>query len=500
MIKKNKKESGQIIVLLAVSLVVVVVVAALAVDGGMIYSERRFAQNAADAASLAGGGSILNYMEKVSGDQKTVTAASLVCSDALVSDSTISDIIEKAQTDAILVAEANNISGLPYLGMILDGESYPNDLDPNFKHGVVISCLSHQYLEVQVRVTSSISTAFAHLVYPGDLVTTNEAVSRAIPYGVGDGGYAIVSLSPDEDNPMEFYGIKDKNGDDLPGGINVKNGKIHSNSSFRGTGSKLSVTATYGITSSLPSSASNLSPAGILTFTGDVPAPEIYIPDEPTCTIDGDSQMIGDVLTYYPGNYSGISISGNGDVVFMPGLYCVAGDLTITGSGGNKKATGVVSGLGVTFFIKPYSDGTLSEVDITGDKNVVFTAPKDDDPLPDPGDPGIPGYIFYMSSDNISNEGDPNEKRGSITIIGNSDSYYSGIILAPKGDIEIGGSTTVGDADVCMLVYGKDECEGSTFTTQLIGWTVRFNGAAQVDIMYDASNDGDRSGFFYLVK
>ncbi|MBE0685229.1 MAG: Tad domain-containing protein, partial [Anaerolineaceae bacterium] len=52
----KRQESGQIIVLLAVSLVVVMMVAALAVDGGMIYSERRFAQNAADASALAGGG------------------------------------------------------------------------------------------------------------------------------------------------------------------------------------------------------------------------------------------------------------------------------------------------------------------------------------------------------------------------------------------------------------------------------------------------------------
>jgi uncharacterized membrane protein len=59
-IQPKEQEKGQIIILLAVSMVVVMVVAALAVDGGMIYTERRFAQNAADASGFAGGGVILN--------------------------------------------------------------------------------------------------------------------------------------------------------------------------------------------------------------------------------------------------------------------------------------------------------------------------------------------------------------------------------------------------------------------------------------------------------
>jgi len=51
-----KQQKGQIIVIFAVALVVLLGFTALAIDGGMVYSDRRFSQSAADAASLAGGG------------------------------------------------------------------------------------------------------------------------------------------------------------------------------------------------------------------------------------------------------------------------------------------------------------------------------------------------------------------------------------------------------------------------------------------------------------
>jgi len=50
---EKKSEQGQAIVLVALALVVVFGFAALAVDGGRSYSEKRRAQNAADAAAYA---------------------------------------------------------------------------------------------------------------------------------------------------------------------------------------------------------------------------------------------------------------------------------------------------------------------------------------------------------------------------------------------------------------------------------------------------------------
>ena len=52
----RKTESGQILVILTVGIVMLLGFAALAIDGGMYYSDRRYDQNAADNAALAGAG------------------------------------------------------------------------------------------------------------------------------------------------------------------------------------------------------------------------------------------------------------------------------------------------------------------------------------------------------------------------------------------------------------------------------------------------------------
>ena len=52
----QKSERGQAIVVIAVSLVVLLGFAALAIDGGMVYADRREIKNVADAAALSGGG------------------------------------------------------------------------------------------------------------------------------------------------------------------------------------------------------------------------------------------------------------------------------------------------------------------------------------------------------------------------------------------------------------------------------------------------------------
>ena len=52
MLDQHQKANGQAIVLIALALVAMVAFAGLAIDGGMVYSDRRHAQNAADAGSV----------------------------------------------------------------------------------------------------------------------------------------------------------------------------------------------------------------------------------------------------------------------------------------------------------------------------------------------------------------------------------------------------------------------------------------------------------------
>ncbi len=62
----KKSERGQILIVLTLALVALLGFTALAVDGGMVYSDRRYAQSAADASALAGAGAAAQTMENYS--------------------------------------------------------------------------------------------------------------------------------------------------------------------------------------------------------------------------------------------------------------------------------------------------------------------------------------------------------------------------------------------------------------------------------------------------
>jgi len=54
--KGKLEEKGQIIVILALGMVAILAITALAVDGSLLYNQRRQDQNTADSAALAGAG------------------------------------------------------------------------------------------------------------------------------------------------------------------------------------------------------------------------------------------------------------------------------------------------------------------------------------------------------------------------------------------------------------------------------------------------------------
>ena len=194
----NSEESGQIVVLLAVSLLALLVVAALAVDGGMLYSERRFAQNAANSSSLSAGGVVGNYLVKNDVDYTTFNCSSLISGGQFMG-------VNEAQIRAI----SNNVTDLQYQGAEVNGTWYPyNSGDINSKHGIVFYCedrgshdgLVHdKHIDVKVRITTETPTAFLHLIFPGNLASTVEAVTRLYPTHTVAYGTALLSDKNQED-------------------------------------------------------------------------------------------------------------------------------------------------------------------------------------------------------------------------------------------------------------------------------------------------------------
>jgi hypothetical protein len=122
---RRKSQSGQSLIILAVSFVVLLGFSGLAIDGGILYSDRRHAQNAADAGALAGALAILQSGNPIS------TAFARVADNDYDNDGVRNWV------------EVHNppIDG-PYAG------------NPYY---------------VQVRIRSKVDSVFAHFVYSGDL-------------------------------------------------------------------------------------------------------------------------------------------------------------------------------------------------------------------------------------------------------------------------------------------------------------------------------------------
>src|SRR5512135_115054 len=97
-------EKDQIIVIFAIALTALLAFTALAIDGGMIFADRRQSQSVADTASLAGAGAAAQYL-----DDNGVTYTGFSCSNPKVINA-----INVAYSAALNRATINQVQGLDY--------------------------------------------------------------------------------------------------------------------------------------------------------------------------------------------------------------------------------------------------------------------------------------------------------------------------------------------------------------------------------------------------
>jgi hypothetical protein len=170
-------EEGQVLVFLALVMVGLLGFGALALDGGMLFSDRRHAQNAADSSSLAGAsaaayymrGNNVNYNAFICGTGGTVYTAAA------------------AELEAISRAASND---------------YIIDTDMSDNHGVEVVCeitdmtsYEDKHIDVITLITRDTQSNFAHLVYSGPLRNEVEAVARVYPPMPLAFGKAIIALN-----------------------------------------------------------------------------------------------------------------------------------------------------------------------------------------------------------------------------------------------------------------------------------------------------------------
>lgn len=281
---RKKSEHGQTLVIIALAFVALLGMSGLAIDGGILYADRRHAQNAADAASLAGAFEILQ-------GNTPYTAAYARAADNEFDNNGTSNWVDVYWPP---------ISG-PYTG------------DNNY---------------VQVTIVSNVDSVFAHFVYGGQLQNTVNAIARAKPATVEPllFGHAIVGLAESGCAIVWSHGNNNTSIDG--GGIHVNSN--HPDCAFKASGSNVLDVTGGGITvvggfeiagtasvSPLPSSGADV-----------IVEPEIA---PPSC--GSNASRDDGAGTFTPGYTNDFKFTG-GTWTLDPGIYCVDGGFDV-GAGTN---------------------------------------------------------------------------------------------------------------------------------------------------------------------
>ena len=423
--RRDRSQSGQILILLVLAMVGILGFTALAIDGSMVYSDRRIAQNAADASSVSGAQAVA---EKLIDLGEIATYLKWNCT-TLKDDNNVLTIGNTAAISHTIKVD------------------FPNVADNN---GVETACFNDynnsyydKYIDVSVVITDQTQTSFLGLILGGSVENRVEAKTRVFPRT--QAGYGMTLLAQNTDD--------DKNGIDFMGSSKtiITTGGIYSNSYL-----KIGISPSQGqVTVSAPGGINYITeyfPAG----QNLVVSPDPYQADSPIivnidppplCTSEPQSFPNNDG-NVTPGNYDTVQVKG---VVNMaPGLYCVT-------NGFDANASAVLTGEGITIYL---IDGPLT---INGGAIVNISAPRTDNNgkcIPDVCPPALPGVLIYLPDTNTS----------TVTMNGNSESTYGGTIYAPESLVKING--------------GNDSTSVQDWGIQVIADTIEVSGNATLNFTY----------------
>lgn len=388
---KRKSENGQILVLLALAIVGLLGFTALAIDVGMVYSDRRYAQNSADASALAGAQAGSKLIETLGMKNYEWNCSTL---NSNISAAYSAGINRAATNDYVIVQD--------------------NDLGtPGHDHGIKVTCnQAGKYLDVFVMHSRVTSTSFAHLVYGGELRNTVSSTTRVFPGVPAGNGSNLVSLSKDCGNNI--------------GGILFSG---NTEVSIRGTWSNSCIEAKSNTDVTVTGGGVDYHAGSYAVgFTNPVPVPhtEYHPMTDATLPSPGvncsKTDPYNDLKNFQgplnPGNYRDWDFKG--DVVLNPGLYCVSGTVSMNSNVG-------LTGNGITIF---YTGTSLT---INGKQDGILAAPNS--PSNPPVYNAVEDLLIYT----------PKGTAADIKINGTSGSIIGGTIYAPSSLVFIAGNATAAD-------------------------------------------------------
>ncbi len=431
--RRKSQENGQILVVLAVALVALLGFTALAIDVGMVYSDRRYDQNVADAAALAGANATLKVMSAAMVNWENFDCG-MAANTWLPGSSGAPGWLASSQnqifTAAINRASTNNKT---------------IDTDISDQNGVVLRCgvdSLDKFIDIRVEVSGVTRTSFAQLLFGGSMRNTVEAMARVRPTTPMALGYAVYAT----DSKCDGNGVLSDGGIEL----SIDGGGIFSKSCFQGKGS-FDVKVTNGKNNMLSpyvyqkdGGSGTISPpptqVAHTAFT--------YKPKEPDCEGLDDTPAEGKTLN--PGKYDGTFFK-NGDFKLRAGLYCIYGDINLNGG---ESITSIEDGAGLTGVTLFFVDGGITAnggayMSVEAANPNALTVPAG----------VVRGVVIFSAYGNTS----------GFTLLGNSLSNYTGTVYVPDGEIEVGGTSDV---------------TPPTWTTQLIAKDFWMHGDGVVNIQY----------------
>lgn len=444
----HSSESGQALVLITLAMVVLLGFTALAVDGGMVYADRRYAQNGADSTSLAGAGAGANALGYVVTSENWTTNVPGNCRDGNAAPAA-----QRAKEAAVARAAQNDFTIAPVIHES-EFETESNAVWTECGEMIIQPYGYHRkFMDVFVKTTHDTPTSFAHFVFKGLARNTTTAVSRiypAEPFGFGE---AIIALNPsDACNPVMngavFFGGPD---------VYVNGGGILSNGCVIAKDPTINVTIDDG---------------GVYYGTG------LNVDEDAFTLNDGSFEELDEPLrnsTFNPPvpDCTGHTVDAGWLVnrTDLHDLYCVTGNLNLKCNGPNCDT---MVGNNVTFVML---GGTVT---INSNAVISITAP----PKNYAG-PAMPGILFYLPFSyygNVDGSGCGNVNQ-ELKINGNSSNTFTGTILAPCSDISIEGTAT-----------------SFMFNAQIIGWNVNVGGTSGTSVFYDDAQNGYNPGNVNLFR
>ena len=459
-------ERGQALILIALAAIGLVAITALAIDGSAKYSDRRHAQNAADASALAASLKKTDLLKDPSVTESDCSTAS-----GFTNTSFCLDVIDAAWDRAT----ENGYDGL-----------LKNDVDVYSPPISGPYASNHNY--VQVIITSRVNTFFARILGITQTKNTVEAVALAKKGGYLGDGAMIISY---DDHPTCNAGVGSGGGSmDVSGSSSIY---------LYGGGIFLNSQENCGYATNCPdlhidggginsvTSVDNIDQDGCADPVPEFPdqdpvsiPDDVEFPDEPPeCGINpppaptylgvDTSDNKGQWLIY-PGYYTQFPnqlLVNNRQHIFMAsGVYCIdpggpSRDWDMSWSpvdsaelnGSTDPAENpyqIYNPDGVTLYIKSGGGFKLNSNSPT--KLDASTA----------GD--YQGYLVILAGNPGSIE--------SCSITGGSDLDINGLVFAPYCDITVNGDNT----------------SSSTINAQLIGWDIKINGNAGITFNFNPDN------------